>query len=215
MTVRDILRRVMRKKVTDRTKEYWQRAANDSVDNVMEKICDGWGREEFANNKDSVVFHAKIPFSDNMTVLDLACGMGRLCRFVSPNVARYIGVDFIPEMIAKAKEYNKEYGNAEFYTNDGKSLSQFRNDLFDIVYCELAFQHMLKDVQNSYVKEVLRVLKKGGSFYANIPRLDFYKDNSYARKETEVKKMFESFDLELLLYEGHDQAYFLIKATKK
>lgn len=68
-------------------------------------------------------------------------------------------------MIRKAKEYNNKFKNAKFVVNDGKSLNvldsdYFDLDYFDLAYSELAFQHMLRPIQESHVREILRVLKK-------------------------------------------------------
>ena len=95
-----------RNKPTDRTKEYWENAAKKSVENVIESICDKYDQETFESKKESLIFSQKIQLTPDMKVLDLACGMGRTCRWVAPNVKEYVGVDFIPEMIEKAKAYN-------------------------------------------------------------------------------------------------------------
>src|SRR5574338_1023940 len=108
----------------------------------MKSICEGYTREDFEKSKDSIVFHAKIPLTHDVVIMDLACGMGRLCHFVAPHVMKYIGIDFIPEMIEKAIEYNKDFPNAEFHVNDGKAIKMISDGAIDIVYCELAFQHM-------------------------------------------------------------------------
>jgi ubiquinone/menaquinone biosynthesis C-methylase UbiE len=176
------LRKILKKKKnTDRTKEYWKKAASCNDEEAMEYICEGYTREDFEKSKDSIVFHAKIPLTTDVVIMDLACGMGRLCHFVAPHVKKYIGIDFIPEMIEKAREYNKNYTNVEFHVNDGRTLQIISDEEVDIAFCELAFQHMPKDVQDSYVKEVWRVLRFGGSFYVQIPRIEFFKDSTYAR----------------------------------
>ena len=96
-----------------------------------------------------------------MAVLDLCCGMGRTCRHVAPLVKEYHGVDFAEGMIAKAREYNAGVPNASFHVNDGRSLGGFADGTFDLVYCELAYQHMPKGTQAAYTSEVHRVLRNG------------------------------------------------------
>lgn len=91
---------------TDRTEKYWTKAANADVENVMMSICDKFDRNDFETKKDSLIFTQDIKLDKEMKVLDLACGMGRTCRWVAPHVGEYIGADFISEMIEKAKEYN-------------------------------------------------------------------------------------------------------------
>jgi len=146
-----------------------------------------------------------------MKVLDLACGMGRTCKWVAPYVDEYVGVDFIPEMIKKAKEYNSKFKNVRFVVNDGKTLNVLNVDYFDLAYSELAFQHMLKPIQESYVNEIFRVLKKDGLFYVQIPRLEYYNDKTYSRTKKETDELFQKF---AVTYEDISDAYYYIKAKK-
>lgn len=210
----DFKKILKKNKHTDRTKEYWKKAASGNDDKTIEYICDGYTREDFEKSKDSIVFHAKIPLTTDIVIIDLACGMGRLCHFIAPHVKKYIGIDFIPEMIKRAIEYNKSYTNAQFYVNDGKTLQMISDEEIDIGFCELAFQHMPKDVQDSYVKEMWRILRFDGSFYVQIPRMEFFKDITYARTSDEIKKMFDGFEVSEIPYFRND-AYALLKAVKR
>lgn len=202
------LYRLIKKTHTDRTKKYWEEAAKKPLDDTMEMICDNFNRNTFENKKESII--TKIPLSKDKIILDLACGIGRTCKWVAPFVKQYHGVDFIDDMIIKARAYNKDYTNVTFHVNDGRTLGIFENDFFDIVYSELAFQHMPKNIQKSYVKEVYRVLKKEGLFYVDIPRIEYYNDNSYALTELEIENLFKDFEIEM----ERGPAYCQIKAKK-
>lgn len=204
------------KKPNDRSKEYWQKAAKADIETTMEKICHGFNEDTFKTKKDSVLFYLDIPLKKDATILDLACGIGRTCQWVAPNVKQYVGIDFIPEMITKAREYNKQYSNTVFYSNDGKTIP-LEDKSVDIVYCEIAFQHMVKKIQESYVSEIYRVLKDGGSFYAQIPRLEFYKDESYAHNDEQITELLHNFSVKYyndISHEGY-KMYYVFKATKK
>jgi ubiquinone/menaquinone biosynthesis C-methylase UbiE len=194
---------------SDRTKKYWEMAANKPLEITMEKICQNFDRNTFESKKESIV--TNIQLSPEKTILDLACGIGRTCRWVAPHVKQYHGVDFVDEMVKKARAYNEMYTNAIFHVNDGRTLSIFKNDFFDIVYSELAFQHMPKDIQRSYVKETHRVLKKNGLFYVDIPRIEFYQDNSYALTKEETENLFKGFEIDI---GQQGSAYYRIKAKK-
>lgn len=207
--------RRFKKVQTDRTKEYWAEAAKGSLEKTMDKICDGFDEETFATKKDSILFFLNIPLLSEYVVLDLACGIGRTCKWVAPKVNQYVGVDFIPEMIEKAKEYNKQYTNAKFYINDGSTLNIFENKMFDVVYCEIAFQHMDKTIQKSYVKDIHRILKDNGVFYAQIPRISFYNDESYAYKDEEINDLLKNFNVTYYDIENPAyKAYYVFKAEK-
>ena len=198
-------------KSTDRTEKYWKKAARKDVESVMEAICDQFDKETFETKKEALIFSQNIKLDKKMKVLDLACGIGRTCKWVAPYVDEYVAVDFIPEMIKKAKEYNREFKNARFVVNDGKILNVLNTDYFDLAYSELAFQHMLKPIQESYVNEIFRVLKKDGLFYVQIPRLEYYNDKTYSRTKKETDELFQKFSV---TYEDTSDAYYYIKAKK-
>lgn len=198
-------------KPTDRTEKYWKKAASKDVESVMEAICDQFDKKTFDTKKEALIFSQNVKLDKSMKVLDLACGMGRTCKWVAPHVDEYVGVDFIPEMIKKAKEYNNEFKNARFVVNDGKSLNILNPDYFDLAYSELSFQHMLKAIQESYVKAIFQVLKKDGLFYVQIPRLEYYNDKTYSRTKEETDELFQDF---LVTYEDTSDAYYYIKAKK-
>lgn len=199
-------------KKTDRTKKYWENAANQDVEKTMWYICDGFNKETFDTKATGFVNILKKSELENKIVMDLACGIGRTCKWISPQVKKYVGVDFIPEMIHKAKSYNSDFKNAEFHVNDGKTLENFQDKTFDLIFCELAFQHMLKPIQKSYIDDVFRILKNNGLFYAQIPRIEFYKDDTYARSREETEKLFSDF---LIVELNESDAYLTIKAKKK
>ncbi len=204
-----------KRKATDRTFQYWNNIANKDLSIVMEGICDGFTHKDFSEKQDTILNYFNINLDYNYVVLDLACGIGRTCKWIAPKVKKYFGVDFVPEMINKAIEYNKEYNNAQFYVNDGKTLSIFDDKTFDIIYCEIAFQHMVKEIQKSYVSEIFRTLKIGGVFYGQIPKFEFYKDDSYALKQNEVVKLLEAFNVTWLNINRKEyNAYYLFKAEK-
>ena len=203
----------LKKRMTDRTKEFWNIASSRDMNGVMNAICDKYDKDRFKTKKDSIIFSQNVKLDKSMTVLDLACGIGRTCRWVAPFVTQYVGVDFMPEMIAKANQYNENIHNAEFITNNGKDLSGIQSDTFDIIYCDLAFQHMTKSTQQSYVNEVYRVLKNHGMFYVQIPRYVYYEnvcDDAWDFSHTAIslEKMFEKFDFKF----NKTDAYFLVKA---
>ena len=210
-----ILRKIKRKllgKTTDRTKKYWEKAAKQDIEKTMWCICDGYDKETFDTKATDFINILKETDLKGKRVMDLACGIGRTCKWISPVVKEYVGVDFIPEMIQKAKSYNSNFKNAQFHVNHGKTLEKFENNSFDIIFYELAFQHMLKKIQKSYINEVFRVLKTNGLFYAQIPRIEFYKDTTYARTQEEVNELFKDFTVN---EKDISDAYITIIAEKK
>ena len=100
------------------------------------------------------------------TVLDLGSGAGNDC-FVARHEAgedgRVIGVDFTPEMIAKAKANAAKLGyqNVEFRQGDIEALPLTSN-IVDVVLSNCVL-NLVPDKRKAF-SEVLRVLKPGGHF---------------------------------------------------
>jgi SAM-dependent methyltransferase len=100
------------------------------------------------------------------TVLDLGSGAGNDCfvaRHETGEDGRVIGVDFTPEMIAKAKENAKKLGyqNVEFRQGDIEALPLTSN-IVDVVVSNCVL-NLVPDKRKAF-SEVLRVLKPGGHF---------------------------------------------------
>jgi len=112
-------------------------------------------------------------------VLEIGCGMGRLALPMTKYLQKgeYYGLDIIPICIEYCKDNIEEkYLNSHFrlldvYNKEYNRLSKFRgsdirlpfeSDYFDFVCLQSVFTHMLPDDVRNYLKEINRVLKKGG-----------------------------------------------------
>jgi len=100
------------------------------------------------------------------TVLDLGSGAGNDC-FVARNETgpdgRVIGVDFTPEMIAKARENAQKLGfsNVEFRQGDIEQLP-LTSGMVDVVVSNCVL-NLVPDKRKAFT-ETFRVLKEGGHF---------------------------------------------------
>ncbi len=100
------------------------------------------------------------------TVLDLGSGAGNDCfvaRAETGPDGRVIGVDFTPEMIAKAKEnaHKLDYQNVEFRQGDIEELP-VSDAMIDVVVSNCVL-NLVPDKRKA-LSEVQRVLKPGGHF---------------------------------------------------
>lgn len=100
------------------------------------------------------------------TVLDLGSGAGNDCfvaRAATGPDGRVIGVDFTPEMIAKAKENARRLGhqNVEFRQGDIEELP-LSACMVDVVVSNCVL-NLVPDKRKAF-GEVLRVLRPGGHF---------------------------------------------------
>lgn len=100
------------------------------------------------------------------TVLDLGSGAGNDCfiaRHETGADGRVIGVDFTPEMVAKAKANAAKLGyqNVEFRQGDIEALP-LTSRIVDVVVSNCVL-NLVPDKRKAF-SEVLRVLKPGGHF---------------------------------------------------
>lgn len=106
---------------------------------------------------------------ENMVVLEIGCGPGRILRPFAKRAKRAIGVDVSRTAIDTIRENLSEFNNAEFIKNNGDKLDLIGDNLIDVVVSFDVFQHMPTfDVQMSYLKEVSRVLKNEGVFVIQV-----------------------------------------------
>lgn len=111
-------------------------------------------------------------------VLDLCCGTGelllQLSKFTSPNTL-LVGIDFTREMLREAmhgKTYSEKINckkvnvqKINFILADAANLP-IRNDCINFVSMSFSFRNLIfrNPSANTYLKEILRVLRVGGRF---------------------------------------------------
>jgi ubiquinone/menaquinone biosynthesis C-methylase UbiE len=99
-----------------------------------------------------------------LRVLDFGCGDGNSTVYIRkyfPN-AIIIGVDVSEVSIDIA--HKKGIANTIFKFFDGVKLP-FEDNGFDVVFTSMVFHHIEHKLHESVLKEIYRVLKKGGRFY--------------------------------------------------
>ena len=104
------------------------------------------------------------------TVLDIGCGTGRTTKAIYDKKAKVTGIDFSKGMIDKAK---KNFPEIDFQVCDAKNLKPFKDNYFDIVFFSFnGFGLLPQNDKESSMREITRVLKKGGVFIFTMPSID-------------------------------------------
>jgi ubiquinone/menaquinone biosynthesis C-methylase UbiE len=100
-----------------------------------------------------------------MKVLEIGCGAGRVTRALAELFGEVHAVDISSEMVAQARSALAEYPNAHVYQNNGRDLSVVPDVQMDFAFSTIVFQHIpSREVIESYVREVNRLLQPGGLF---------------------------------------------------
>jgi len=106
-------------------------------------------------------------------VLDLGCGHGHHLLALGPEVARGIGIDVSPGMIAlaRARLRSSPSTNLTFEVDNAEELKDIADQSVDLVICIGAFEHMLN--KRAVLASIYRVLKFGGRFFCLAPHADY------------------------------------------
>lgn len=134
-------------------------------------------------------------------VLDVGCGNGGISLLLSdlrPDL-QILGMDFEPKPLEDARAYASRNGlaNLTFEQGDAHNL-RYDDAVFDGVLCQTVLTHV-RDAQAA-VKEMTRVLKSGGVFFAaeytnsamaNYDSVHFEKrDEAWYREYYRINRMF-------------------------
>ena len=107
--------------------------------------------------------------SEPTDVLDFGCGDGRSIDFLKPLLpaVRWVGVDIesSPEVDTRKRM------DCDFVTYDGRTLP-FPSESFDMVYSAQVMEHV-RDPEFA-IREIFRVLRRGGSFIGQTSQFEPY-----------------------------------------
>ncbi len=125
---------------------------------------------------------------DGVKVLDVGCGNGySTLRFAAEYDSEFLGIDFVPDMIAAAGEMAENFelkGHVNFDVGDVTEL-KFPDGTFDVVVSQRCLLNLPgKEDQWRAMREVARVLKPGGRYLMLEGTLQGL------RKLNEVREMF-------------------------
>lgn len=98
----------------------------------------------------------KIDFTGK-TLLDIGCGRGRWLRFFGEGGAKTIGIDLSGDAVQSCRSKN-----LEAYTGSITDMNMFEDESFDYVTSITVLLHLPFDIKEEAVKEIGRVVKKGG-----------------------------------------------------
>jgi len=95
-------------------------------------------------------------------VLEIACGIGRVSRFIAPRCRHLHCSDILDEALATARTHLANFPNVSFDKLSGYNLAGYDSESFDCVYSFATFFHFDFELVVAYFPEIKRVLKRGG-----------------------------------------------------
>ncbi|MBT8200604.1 MAG: class I SAM-dependent methyltransferase [Acidimicrobiia bacterium] len=93
---------------------------------------------------------------EDLEVLDIGCGTGRVMELVKGQASRVVGIDSSRELLADAAHFG------DVVEGELPSLSEIPTDGFDIAYAVLVLEHL--PALAELFTEVVRVVRSGGAF---------------------------------------------------
>jgi ubiquinone/menaquinone biosynthesis C-methylase UbiE len=132
-----------------------ERARRDGV-TTAEAIDAGWADPR--RMADVVLPH----LTPDAIVLEIACGVGRISRFMAPHCRRLYCADILPDALEEAKAALAQVTNVSFHQTNGYDLQEFESGMFDAVFSFTSFFHFDLELVVQYFGEIARVLKVGG-----------------------------------------------------
>jgi ubiquinone/menaquinone biosynthesis C-methylase UbiE len=152
----------------------WDERARENARFYVNTAQQDWKDEDFFESGRSTVKEEILTDMTNicqdkdpkeMTVLEIGCGVGRVTRALAEVFGHVHAVDVSGEMIRQAQEGNANIPNASFHQNSGADLAVLGNIQADFCFSSIVFQHIpSREVIDSYVGEVSRILRPGGLF---------------------------------------------------
>jgi len=152
----------------------WDERARENARYYVNTERQDWTDEEFFRSGERTVAEEVLTDMINicqgkdpaeMRVLEIGCGAGRVTRALSNLFGEVYGVDISGEMVRQAGLALAVRPRAHVRQNNGKDLSVLGDLIFDFAFSSIVFQHIpSRDVIESYVREVHRVLRPGGLF---------------------------------------------------
>lgn len=120
---------------------------------------------------EKVLFEKLSPTIKDKKILDIGIGAGRTTKHLLQISTDYTGIDYVSEF---AEETAKKYPDSKILLGDARNLIEFEDRSFDFVLFSFnGLDYVLSEDRLKALKEIYRVLKKGGIFMFSSHNRDY------------------------------------------
>jgi GT2 family glycosyltransferase/ubiquinone/menaquinone biosynthesis C-methylase UbiE len=148
-------------------------------------------------------YHSVRELVRDKVVLDIASGEGYGTAILAKPAHKVFGIDIDPEIVRYAQEKYASTGNVEFLIGQAENIP-LPDHSIDIVVSYETIEHLDQPTQEKFLKEIKRVLKKGGRLVISTPDKANYSDRyDYTNKFHLKEFTSEEFLGFLKNYFGH------------
>jgi len=155
-------------------RQEWDHRSRKNAYHYIASGRDEWPEDEFFLSGERDVRDWADPYLSDVQfvpgdkrMLEIGCGVGRMTFALAKRFGTVEAIDISGEMIKRAKELQVRLGigNVRFQVGNGKDLGAYPDESMDFAFSYIVFQHIpgISIILN-YVREIGRVLKKGGLF---------------------------------------------------
>ena len=160
--------------IIEKMQREWDQRARENARYYVNTARENWTDDEFFASGERTVAEEILTDMTNicqgkepgqMKVLEIGCGAGRVTRALAKLFGEVYAVDISGEMVRQAQEALAGFPNARAYRNNGQDLSVLPDVQLDFAFSSIVFQHIpSREVIESYVRDVHRLLRPGGLF---------------------------------------------------
>lgn len=223
----------------------WDRRAHHNARHYVVTGQEQWSDEEFYQSGELTMeeqIYNDLPNicqdrrPDEMKVLEIGCGAGRVTRAFARFFGEVYAVDISREMVRQARQAVADFPNAHVFHNNGEDLSAVRPDSpkwwrpfrsrvelqLDFAFSFMVFQHIpSRAIIENYVREVHRLLRPGALFKFQVQGsadVEMKPEDSWVGasfNESEAREMADRCGFEMRYQEGVGDQYYWLWFFKK
>lgn len=152
---------------------WWEKEASNHgllmIDRMAFRDTADWDKV-IASGKDeirSVFKQMPFPTGENLKLLEIGCGVGRLTFELAEHFGEVCGMDVSESFLEIAREHNNT-NRIRFLKIDQTRLLENDMDAFDVVFSMEVFHYLDLDVLENYIEDSYRLLVKGGTLVFQI-----------------------------------------------